>query len=59
MKKISIYILVISTVAVFLGAFLRLENGSSSKTLFSIGIIAFLLGAILFAMSKFKKAKAE
>ena len=55
MKKISIFLFVLSAVAVFYGAYSKLETSSDPTLLFSAGFIAAILGVALMIYNSKKE----
>ncbi len=55
MKNLSIFILVLSSIAVFLRATFKLEGNPNSTWLLGTGLLAFIAGVLLFV----KESKAQ
>ena len=55
MKKISIFLFVLSAIVVFYGAYSKLETSSDPTLLFSAGFIAAILGVALMIYNSKKE----
>lgn len=58
MEKKAAYLIVFSSISIFLGAFLKLENEPSGKLFLIAGLIFFVTAIALFIFNKIKKSAA-
>ncbi len=59
MKKLSIFILVLSFIAVFLGATFKLDGNPNSTILLNAGVVTFVAGMLLLMSQVIRKDKLK